>query len=328
MLVPGFQVKTALSGDPANRLPEGARARLLVLREQRQEQALVVQAIGDEIHDARLQLQREQGHLRRIKEAVTPELGVSGRRLTDEDQVVQLSQGKVERFEKELARLQQRYDAASARWATLSRLAANVDAWLAGVPAHVQITAHLGTAAKPRRGEDLPTAIARVRGERNDIIGAIEATRVAPPKASAVKARMRQQVSELAARGRPGFHGADMRWPADNTRLDLFGSAIAADGIAQRLAGFAAGETVNALAFVAWLNRDAIIHRLETEIESGHNDATALDDDERSRRLTDSADRLLSVDRDLCSLIEQKGGELPDAACDPRAVLQVEGPAG
>jgi hypothetical protein len=52
-----------------------------------------------------------------------------------------------------------------------------------------------------------------------------------------------------------------------------------------RLRRTPAGETVNALAFVAWLNRDGIIHRLETEIDSGHNDATALDDDERSRRL-------------------------------------------
>ena len=78
------------------------------------------------------------------------------------------------------------------------------------------------------------------------------------------------------------------------------------------------GETVDALALIAWLHRDALRKRVVALIEEQSDDADAIPRDKRPKMITDLRADLLVVELQECAAVTDDGYR---AECDPRAIL-------
>lgn len=144
---------------------------------------------------------------------------------------------------------------------------------------------------------------------------------------------MRRQVAAHAQRGVPDVYalveaGLDIKWPTVNVRSDLTGAFAmpAADAVGHQLAGFAHAEHFDALACFVWLHRGALERALDAEIDASADDARALTQPQRVKRLAEIDERILQAERELCAVIEVAGGMYPPDV-DPRAILGIVGPA-
>lgn len=87
-------------------------------------------------------------------------------------------------------------------------------------------------------------------------------------------------------------------------------------------------EVIDTMALFAWFHRDALVARLEAEIDTLADDAAALSSQEREQRLAEiAADRLIA-ERAECALLSRMQADGPPiehrVEADPRAVLAVE----
>ena len=134
---------------------------------------------------------------------------------------------------------------------------------------------------------------------------------------------MRAQVEALAARGEPDVsllteRGGDIVWPAVQTRSEVFNAQAGAVAFA---------ETPDALALTCWLNKDAMIAKLDGLIMAEADDAAALTDTDRQLRTAEVMGDLLACERDEAALTWRAvAEELPvwfRADISPLAVLGV-----
>jgi hypothetical protein len=126
-------------------------------------------------------------------------------------------------------------------------------------------------------------------------------------------------------------HGeVEPSWPSRSLRVSLSASVATAQA-AHPVIGIGSAEHVDALALVAWLHRDALIARLEEEIDAQADDAKALSDEARSTKTAEIRSAILTAEREeeaIIRLIEQEGAEFERRAdADPRAILSVGGEA-
>jgi hypothetical protein len=163
----------------------------------------------------------------------------------------------------------------------------------------------------------------------------IHAIRSAPVLSAAVKATARAEILHLAERGRPDVFGAievgeRIRWPEATYRASNILHAIGAEGILQ-VDGLVDTDVPSTMGIVAWLFQDQLIAAVEKEIDQCTDDANALSDVDRAKKLKATVDEILSVERQEEALIEMAAtqghevGRRPDV--DPRAVLGIIGPA-
>jgi hypothetical protein len=154
----------------------------------------------------------------------------------------------------------------------------------------------------------------------------LQAVRAAPVPSADVKKRFRVQLNELAEQGRVDCfraveYGDAVEWLRQRERLEL-AAIISPSGDAVR--GFAAGEVVNNLAFMAWVFGPAIQKAVEAEIDNCADDKAALTDQQRSRRVSELSAELLTLERAEVDFTDMVGGEhRPDV--DPRALLRLSG---
>jgi hypothetical protein len=170
---------------------------------------------------------------------------------------------------------------------------------------------------------------ATVEGQRaalRELAADLHEVRSAPVPSSAVKARIREQVDALAERGCPNVHhileGSDagILWNMLTLRANINGHA-ATEGM-PAVVGIAQTSTPDAFALLAWLAKDALIARLEAEVDEQSDDAAALGDDERAEKEDALLQRMLECERIEELLCEAEGAERrPDG--DARAVLGI-----
>jgi hypothetical protein len=93
-----------------------------------------------------------------------------------------------------------------------------------------------------------------------------------------VKARMREAIEALAQHGRDVSmmveHDGGLIWPMTSLRSDAMGAE-------QRALAFA--EVPDAVALVAWLHKDALIKRLDAEIDTESDDPASLSHEAREK---------------------------------------------
>ena len=149
-----------------------------------------------------------------------------------------------------------------------------------------------------------------------------------------VRARVREQIDALAQRGAIDVTqtiegGLPLLFPVVSVRGELFGNTIAMDGV-QPLTGFTSHQSVDVQAVLAWLFRDALIQRLDAEIDELADDQYALSNEESAVREQSLLDALLGAERIEEALVEAAIAEgrlvprRPDAS--PLAVLGVSLP--
>ena len=83
-------------------------------------------------------------------------------------------------------------------------------------------------------------------------------------------------------------HDGELIWPMTSLRAQVIGAE-------QRALAFT--ETADAVALVAWVHKDALIKRLDAEIDSESDDPASLSHADREVRIAEAQAALLDVER-------------------------------
>ncbi|MBA4033199.1 MAG: hypothetical protein C0480_01145 [Bradyrhizobium sp.] len=172
----------------------------------------------------------------------------------------------------------------------------------------------------PNIGEAIELRRRRVRELRADM------NRIASScyPASFAKQRAREQVEALAMRGAASVsrlveHNGDIEWPT--TQLRALVQNVDAPG------AVVISEAVDTLGLFAWLHRDAMIKKLDAEIDTESDEPAAMSIEDREVRTAEVLADLLSVEREEAELIwraEDVGMTVEHRAdCSPLAILGV-----
>jgi hypothetical protein len=236
--------------------------------------------------------------------------------LPPSDQRVVHAEQQLERATDEFERLEKLYNERSAAWTVAVQLVGRIEAWLRSQPGNTVLQEFDG--AEPDAApENIVAAVAKLRRRAADLRKQRETTRNAPPPAAYVRARLREQIEELSARGAPSLRqNGDIEWPQQRVQVEVLGTP--------GLVGWA--TLPDTMAMQAWLHRDAMITRLDGMVPA--DKPQTLSGAEREKREAALSVELLGVERNLCSLIWQAMAQkLPvefDLDTDPCAILNVE----
>jgi hypothetical protein len=215
---------------------------------------------------------------------------------------------------------------------TAARLS-NAEAWLqSGVPAGVVIVdyAEIDAGSVLKRNESPVAAPDRIRHRLRELSADEHRVRSAPLPAADARAQMRAAIERLAEHGTPDVSplveaGHDIVWQSTMTRLTL-AAVVGSDGA--RVLGHAMGEVTDLQALLTWLLRDALIGRLEAEIDAVADDAAALSAEARAEKLAQIGSDRLAAERHEAALVRRMQDDgLPvehRVDADVRAVLRVE----
>jgi hypothetical protein len=233
----------------------------------------------------------------------------------------------VEAAAREIAQLDTRLAALRAQqWRGLSGL----EQWLIGLPAG-PIEMHTEQVELPKlKPGGIAAAIETARANIARITADIHETRSAPLPSIVVKQRARDELAALAEQGRvdvlPAIEaGRPLAWPTIETNAELRGQAVIAEGGIAPLAGFAVVNGSHVPALMAWLFHDALIEKLEQEIDELADDENALTAEERAQReamLSAEGLRAERIEEALIMAAEAGGQQIMRRPHpDPRAVL-------
>ncbi|MFL9827205.1 hypothetical protein [Rhodoplanes sp. SY1] len=214
----------------------------------------------------------------------------------------------------EYGRVETRRDLARASEQRLGGLLNALENWLQKMPADVKLTEYragglLTTAPAPIRitPEQIETKRRRIR----ELLADLRATDAAPMLAADAKAVWRDQLEQLAERGRPSVYPAIERREAIEFPKQIIINYRGADQ-----------EIPDAHVLVAWLMKDQLAAAVDAEIDANADDAAALSTHARRARFREILSDLLAAEREEEALIAAAGFDIdrrPDA--DPRAVL-------
>lgn len=209
---------------------------------------------------------------------------------------------RVERLEAELVKVDALRKHRSEAWQAMSRLVSNIEEWLRGLSAALEpVESESVKLAKGKKPEDELFAT-------RELIAALAADRKRTERASLPASEAKMRARMLVTR-----HAEQVRVTGLAARSGTPEVVVANHGQDQ---GFA---------LLCWLNPQAVIRRLEAEIDSQSNDRLALSELDLARKLKEIDERLLLTERReeaLVELVEQAGGDVARRpAADPRAVL-------
>lgn len=295
------------TNDVADLLPPTAGEKFRRLRDGVTSSYAVLRATLDNQQDAR---QTRQAADQRIRFLKAPPAGGKAVAADHPDYVA--TQRILERTAAELARLQGIHHSQQAVWNTRARLVRDVEQ--AVREAQGRFCTITPIAAKPvlRKGEDIATAIESRRRRGRELAADLNRVQSAPIKSVEAKRKMRLQIDMLAERGRPYTAGLVERGSeiefADTQRQALARGEHAAH------VGWVEPD---AMATFAWLHRDALVKKLETEIDAEADDEHAVDDKTRAAQIEVITRDMQAVEYEEAALVwEAQDAGLP---CDHRA---------
>jgi hypothetical protein len=142
------------------------------------------------------------------------------------------------------------------------------------------------------KDEDVLQAVARLCKHGSELKAAIDRISSSPFPSGHCKQRMHQMIEQLAQSGCPDVtmlieHDQELAWQTQRMTSQVFAE--------QRLLAFT--EVPDTIALFAWLHKDALIKRLDAEIDAKADDSNALSHAERQRQLSDQQIGLLDVER-------------------------------
>jgi len=195
----------------------------------------------------------------------------------------------------EARRLDELDEVRAARWRTASFTLQAVEGWLRDGRPGSTVLNDYGPEPEPKlgKGEDLLSALERVRRNGRELKATLHRVRSACYPSSYAKQRMRAMVEALSMQGVPSVAGlVELDHPIEWPRQQVQSQVRDGDHLAL---GFA--EVSDAVALVAWLHRDALIKRLDAEIDSEADDAASLSHEDRQRREAEVLGDILAQDR-------------------------------
>ena len=312
---------TAPGFDVIEILPEGApQDRLRALRQR----SLDLHALMPPFEDVRT------ASMARIEAAsalkrLTAHPQEFGFNLKPDDRRVIAATKALDKATDELQRIKDRSEARSAAWQAVGRVLQAVETWLRdGRPSGTVLHDFDGPAPKLVKNEDVLSGIERLRRRARELKADLHRIESAPYPSSHAKAKMREQIEALSMQGVPVVsdvveHDRQIIWPTKTVRSEVFG------GTERSLAS---AQVPDALALTCWLHKDALIKRLDAEIDAEADDKAALTHEARQKAEAEVMGDLLSVERDEAALtwraIDDKLPVEFRSDINPIAVLQVQ----
>lgn len=328
-IVAGFSPGLPPPIDAVELLPPSRRPLLVALRQRGEDAMNLARPLHDQLDDLRPDRHRLNASIAELKKP----RGLGGPGLDDEHASVVDARQKLSRVEAEMVRLNELLEVRRARAQSAAALVMNVESWLRnGRPSGTVLVeaTEIETKSIIRRGETAGSALERLRHRLRELDADRHRVESAPLPSALAKVKMRGEIAQLAERGAPDVGalvevGHAISWPMTVQRLGL-AAVVGKSG--DRIVGDAMDEVTDTMALVAWLHRDALVARLEAEIDAIADDSAALSPEDRERKLAEIAQDRLVTERHEAALVRgMQGDGLPvehRADADPRAVLGVE----
>ncbi|MGY4289609.1 hypothetical protein ACVWXO_008875 [Bradyrhizobium sp. LM2.7] len=308
-------------GDPIEEaLPPEAVEKFRALQLKRDEAGILVRSAIEDQQELMLEIQR---HRNRIKQLQIPR-GEGGFDLDDSSPQVVAEQKKLDRKLSDQRRLTAQSEARGAILRSASDVIRNIEQAVAGRPGGT--IGRMVVTETPAHKGSVIDAVENRRRRLRELQADLHRIRSSPWPSAVVKQRMRQQIADLAARGRPDASRAveiaeNIEWPRSPERMEIISTA--AD-----VYSYATGALRDATALVAWLFQDQLVAALDREINAVSDDHCALDDRARAQKEAEVLADILAGEREEVALIDlaTAQGVLIDyrVDCDPRAILDFE----
>ena len=309
----------APSFDVIDLLPAGAADKLRMLR-QRSADAHRLMVPFEDIRTASAAKTDAENAVKRL---LAP-AGEGGFNLKPDAPQVVTAERAVAKATDEFKRLQERQATRAAAWQSASAALANVETWLRdGRPSGTVLHDDEVDPPKLNKGESLLDGIERLRRRTRELRADLHRIESAPFPSGHAKQRMREQVEALATQGAPSVtllveHDGKVEFQTQRVQAEVYGAE-------QRALAFS--ETVDAVALVAWLHRDALIAALDKEIAAEADDKAALSHTDRELRTSEAMSDLLAVEGTEAALVWRAMDEkLPvefRADINPQALLGI-----
>lgn len=188
----------------------------------------------------------------------------------------------------ELTRLDTVRSAQNRRHRELAAVVANIREWLRLVPRNAVVELAPTVSARPNEGQTPSQAVEVIRVKIDSLRDHISLIEHAPLPKSLLREKAKEFVEDLAARGRP-------RLTPDRNSLNIAFQDPKAFGVSNQ----------SALPYLAWLHKDAMIERLQVEVDALPDRANTVTPAARERRLAEGRSDLLALERLEERLIEQ-----------------------
>lgn len=307
------------SGSPESRLPPAALAKLRGLKSMAADLLAITRAASDRLADAQQDLQRAEQRLGNLRAA-----NIGGRN----DTAVREATERRDAALAERNRAAAEVDARVERARPLRELMVHVERFIERELASVSIIepAPAITVPELRKSQTWADAVAEVRAKIEKAAADKRAALDAPQPSEAAKQRARQEIEQLAERGRPSVMAliespnGGIEWPQ---RYE--GAGLAMDGF--RVVGRVGrdGYVHDPMALVLWANKDSILQAIEREIDAKADDRSALTAEQRQKKVAQAEQARFEAELIEERLIEQAAQagvaiQRRDDA-DPRCVL-------
>jgi hypothetical protein len=291
---PGIHIQSQF--DVIDVLPPGAQDRLRKLRLRRADAHRLIPEF-EQIREASAARIEAEHALKRLTSH--PQDGGFG--LAPDDRRVIAPQQHLEKMTADFKRLTELQKVRSGAFQSTSAAQSNVEDWLRhGVPGNCQIAEIEVEPPKLNKGEDILSALEKVRRRGRELKADLARIAAAPFPSAYCKQRMREQIETLAMQGAPSVARlVELDGPVDFQTQRLT-SEVHAE---RRLLAFT--EAPDALALTCYLQKDALIKRLDAEIDAEADDKAALSHEARQKAEAEVRADLLSVERDESALVWQ-----------------------
>jgi hypothetical protein len=296
---------TARRSDPYLSNAPRALAKYRLLAQEKFERNSAVNANFKILDAARQHLDRRRGELDSYRRSGM----YQGKKLAPLEAEVEAAKAEVDRLIEAHAPTANRYQ-------ELAAIVANIDRALEQLPRGVATDAD-AVSINLKNVADGLQLVEKCRDELQAIDKRIANVKAAPRPAAEVKLAFRKEFEAIISRGAP-----------DVFRALEFGESI---GFPKKEMNISPGghqiyfNIPDAMAFIAWLDPERVLKRIDEEIDARADDANALSSDERTRQLRKLAAERLRVERQeeaTIAMAEAMGFAIPRRPdCDFRAIL-------
>jgi hypothetical protein len=242
-----------------------------------------------------------------------------GFNLPEADARVVTAEKHVTKASEDLRRLKERSEMRAQAWQAASQARAACETWLRdGRPLGTTLLDHDGPEPKLAKGENgLLDAIENRRRRVRELRADLHRIRSAPFPSSYAKARIREQIEALAMQGAPSVS----RLVELDGPVDFQTQRVQSEVYNTGTPSIAFAELEAATPLLIWLHAEAIIKRLDAEIDAEADDKAALSHEARQKAEAEVQGDLLAIERDECALVWQAQAQgLP---CEHRADVSV-----
>jgi hypothetical protein len=292
--LPGV-VYTVPSVDLLDGLPPPAAERLQLLRQRSIDSHAVVPQF-EQIHEASMEKINAEREVTRL----TNHPQDFGLNLKPDNRTVIAAQKRLDKATADFERLKQLQEIRIAAWQSASGALANAESWLRdGRPQGVVMHDHETEMPPLQKGESVLDGVERHRRRIRELRADLHRVASAQFPSNYTKAQMRRQFALLAERGAPDVTplvelDGKVAFPMMRLQATVIGST-------ERSLAFT--ETVDAAALTVWLHHDALVKRLDAEIDSESDDKNALTPEQREIRTSEIMNDILATERAESALV-------------------------